>query len=344
MTESTDTRAREVDALLAEADRLEADGDLVAAVDLLAAAVSGRTDASLLHRLLDLRFAAAADADPTPREPWPPAYVDPFPEVVGRPPEVAASELTGTVLGATVAHHGMVLVRGLFDDRQVEASRRAIDEIQHHRDADGLQPGFRRWFRPWKTGKKLDGVLRQQIWEQGGTWLADSPETTELVLRELRASGALGAMTDHFGERPLFSLQKSTLRRSAPEYRLAAWHQDGSFLGDGVRTMNVWVALTPCGGDRPTPGLEVVPRRLPGILPQDGGLVRSSISDATVLEAAGDTPPICPTFEPGDALIFDERMAHRSHLTEGMTDFRYAIECWFFAPANFTENYDSFLS
>lgn len=45
-----------------------------------------------------------------------------------------------------------------------------------------------------------------------------------------------------------FSLQKSTLRRSAPVHNFSAWHQDGSFLGPTTRAMNVWVALTACGG------------------------------------------------------------------------------------------------
>lgn len=334
-----------VEAALAVAERRVEAGDLVAAIDGLSdAAVQNRGDVRILHRLLEYRHEAADSIRAVPREPWPPVYSDPFPDVVGTPPEIDGSELNGEVLGATVAHHGSLLVRNLFDERQVEQAKAAIDQIQRHRSAEELQPGFRRWFRPWKLTKKIDGVLRDRVWEQGGTWLADSPATAEIVLRELRASGALGAITDHFGERPLFSLQKSTLRRSAPEYRYAAWHQDGSFLGDGARAMNVWVALTPCGGDRPTPGLEVVPRRLDDILPRDGGIVPSAISDETVLDAAGSTPPVCPLFEPGDALLFDERMAHRSHLTEGMTEFRYAIECWFFAPANFTENYQSFLS
>ncbi|MBX3314985.1 MAG: hypothetical protein KF906_11760 [Actinobacteria bacterium] len=338
------TSSEDVDRALAEADALAAAGDHLAAIERLSALSRVSPDGRLLHRLLDLRHAATADLSVTPRDPWPPQYDDPFPDVVGRPPEIDAADLTGSVLGAAVQHHGSLIVRGLFDRRQVGACKRAIDEVQRHRDADGTLPGARRWFRPWQSGEFLDAVLRNQVWQQGGTWLADSPGATELVLRSLGDSGALDAITEHFGERPLFSLQKSTLRRSKPELRLAAWHQDGSFLGDDARAMNVWVALTPCGGTRPTPGLEIVGSRIDEILPQDGGLVQSSISDATVLAAAGDHPPLCPEFEPGDALLFDERMAHRSHLSEGMTEFRYAIECWFFAPANFADDYQAFLS
>ena len=28
---------------------------------------------------------------------------------------------------------------------------------------------------------------------------------------------------------------------------MVAWHQDGAFYDSDVRTMNIWIALTPCG-------------------------------------------------------------------------------------------------
>ena len=110
---------------------------------------------------------------------------------------------------------------------------------------------------------------------QGGTWLADSPSSTAVVLDGLRATGVIDAIAGHLGETPVFSMQKSTLRRSLPKFNLVAWHQDGSFLDADVRTMNVWVALSPCGGDRPSPGLEILPRRLDEVLPVDGVMTQA---------------------------------------------------------------------
>jgi len=171
------------------------------------------------------------------------------------------------------------------------------------------------------------------VHQQGGTWLADSPIASAQVLDDLREVGVIDVVADHFGERPYFSLQKSTLRRSPPVHNFSGWHQDGSFLGPEVRTLNVWVALTDCGGDRPTPGLEVVPRRVDVLLDTDGGLGSASISDAQVHATAGDTPTITPPFDAGDALVFDQHFVHRTHLFPEMTDDRYALECWLFAPS-----------
>jgi hypothetical protein len=178
---------------------------------------------------------------------------------------------------------------------------------------------------------------------QGGTWLADSPASTALVLDALATAGVVDAIAHHFGERPFFSLQKSTLRRSRPINRVTAWHQDGSFLGSDVRTMNVWLTLSKCGADHPAPGMEVVPRRVEAILPADDNLAPSSISADLVHEVAGDTPVIRPEFDPGDGMIFDERFLHRTYLNADMTDDRYAVECWFFAPSHDTNHYVSFL-
>ena len=186
--------------------------------------------------------------------------------------------------------------------------------------------------------------LRAMVAQQGGTWLADSPSASAIVLDTLDAIGVRGAIEEHFGERPYFSLQKSTLRRSLPRHKMVAWHQDGSFLGGDVRTMNVWVALSPCGGDRPSPGLELVPRRFDEILPVVGIPTPHSVDFDLVDELTRELPTIIPAFDPGDGLIFDERFLHRTHLSPDMTEIRYALECWFFAPSHQAGDYTPLLA
>ncbi|MBX3285274.1 MAG: phytanoyl-CoA dioxygenase family protein [Actinobacteria bacterium] len=324
---------------VAEADALEAEGRLVEAVDVLAAHNRRHPDHDLEQRLIDLRHRAGASVR-TPRDvgQWPPAYPDPFPGLRGEIPEVAAGELTTELLGGAVVHHGALLVRGAFADDQVARLVDAIETThQNLPQAPDAEPEPSAWYRPFPTSYH-DNVLRRMVARQGGTWLGDSPASTEIVLGELEAAGITSAIAGHLGERPVFSLQKSTLRRSLPTYNLVAWHQDGSFFDRDVRTMNVWVALSPCGGDYPSPGLEVLPARL-DILPVDGVMTKHSVSYDLVAELAEETPLVIPRFEPGDALLFDEHLLHRTHLTESMSEIRYALECWFFAPSNITSDY-----
>lgn len=330
-------------AALDDADEALARGDGPEAVRLLVEANRSHPDPELELRLVDVRHAAVDLVASSGRTPWPPVYPDPFPGVAGRVPEMKAGDLSEDALGGAVAHHGGLIVRGLFDDAQIAGTIEANDRAAARRALPDSESSSDRWYRPFPLDDPKDRALRQLVSRRGGTWLADSPASCAQVLDGLAATGTIDVIASHFGEQPLISLQKSTLRRSLPVMNFTGWHQDGSFLGSQARAMNVWVALTPCGGDRPAPGLQVVPRRIDQILPTDGALGPAAIANESSLAAAGDTPPIEPEFEPGDALLFDEKFLHRTHLTPDMTEERYALECWFFAPAFAAERYVSFM-
>ncbi|MEO6317410.1 MAG: phytanoyl-CoA dioxygenase family protein [Acidimicrobiales bacterium] len=330
-------------------DDLEAAGKLVEAVDVLAVLNRERRGAEFEVRLVDLRARAAAGWEPGGgRTPWPPAYADPFPELKGSIPEIDRSLLNEKTMGGAVAHHGALLVRGLLDAEPVDRCRTAIDQIHELREAQTParpRADAERWLRPMPLfPRPFDPVLRENGSEQGGTWLADSPAVAAFVLDDLADAGVLQIIAGHFGERPFFSLQKSTLRRTLPVFNRVAWHQDGAFLSEGVRTMNVWVALSRCGGDLPTPSLEVIPRRFDSVLPAEGRLIVHSVANTLVEELAVETPTIRPEFMPGDAILFDERFLHRTYLAPEMTDIRYALECWFFAPSHQTADYTPLLA
>jgi hypothetical protein len=130
----------------------------------------------------------------------------------------------------------------------------------------------------------------------------------------------------------VLSANKCTLRH-VPLTSGTDWHQDGAFLGSGIRALNVWVALTDCGLD--APGLDVVPLRLEQVLPTGtgGATFDWSVGPAVVEGLADRAPVVRPTFRAGDAMLFDDLFLHRTALDGSMTKRRYAIEAWFFAPS-----------
>lgn len=140
-------------------------------------------------------------------------------------------------------------------------------------------------------------------------------------------------ITDYFGERPALSAEKTTLRRVVPEGHPGGWHQDGSFLGANIRSLNVWFALSQCGTD--APGLELVPTRLNRILPTGTkGAEYDFCVARTIVDAEfPGVKQLRPEFEAGDALLFDHFTLHRTWRAASMTRPRYAIESWFFAPS-----------
>jgi hypothetical protein len=173
----------------------------------------------------------------------------------------------------------------------------------------------------------------------GGVWTVDSPRAVFDVLETFDEVGLGDALTGYLGERPVLSVKKWTLRRvpvPLPGNYLHQdgafmWHQDGAFLGQGIRVINCWLALSHCGDT--APGLAIVPRRLE-LLPTgtEGAMFDWSLSNQLVQETVGDSI-MQPVFEPGDALFFDEFFLHRTAGDTSMSHERYAIESWFFAPS-----------
>jgi hypothetical protein len=337
-----------LDEQLARVEQLVDAGRTVEATDLLAALnAHDRRPASEI-RLVDLRARAAASYESgAGRSPWPPVYPDPFPDHDRQIPEIGASQLTTEMLAGSIEHHGSLIVRNVFTAAQADRVVDAIDHAHRAREQVEQRAGdvdAAVWYRPLPSDKRtMVAALRKRVGDGGGIWLADSPIATAQIIDGLAETNVIESVRGHFGERPFFSLQKSTLRRVPPVHKYTSWHQDGSFLDADVRSMNLWLALSHCGGDQPTPALEVVPKRVSEILAVDNVMANYAISFDVVAEVVADAPTVVPEFAPGDALMFDERCLHRTRLTRTMTRSRYALECWMFAPSHQSSKYTPLL-
>jgi hypothetical protein len=237
-----------------------------------------------------------------------------------------------------VLKHGCLLVRNLVPGPRVTPLIDAIDHAIEAHDAhrDGVPVSDTApWFVPFKPGPDYSvGYGRQWVRDGGGVWTVDSPRAVFEVLETFHQVGLDRVIAEYLGERPALSVKKWTLRR-VPVDTSADWHQDGAFLGSGIRTINVWLSLSRCGDD--SPGLDIVPRRLDQIVEtgSHGAHFDWSVGPELVECVAGDAGVTRPTFEPGDALLFDDFFLHQTGVSPGMTRDRYAIESWFFAPSTY---------
>jgi len=311
-------------------------------------------DSEVERRLVRLRHEAAHQLDRlTPADSWPRVMPDPFPHVVGKPPEISHGELTPELLGGAILHHGCLLVRGLMPTPTAADLVLGIDAAFDARQAsvDDSPPSSPRsdaesWFVPddalyAKSPTAL--IVRKYSRGLNALHACDSPRVLFSVIDALERTRVPQVIGDHFGETAVLTADKCMLRRIQPEpMPQPGWHQDGSFMGT-VRSVDVWVALTPCGGDSNAPGLEILPRRLRGVLECGKGVARNPIEvvDEEVARAGGDVAPLCPTFESGDALLFDDLFLHRT--TPGGAHERYALEAWFFAASCRPEKYAPFV-
>jgi hypothetical protein len=253
-----------------------------------------------------------------------------------------AAELTPGRLRNGILRHGCTLVRGLVPARRAERMRRVID------DAFAAYDAFRAG-RPAHRGDiaydPVDGLhraahMREWHREVGAALTVDFPRALHEFLETVYEIRLDRVLASYFGERPVLSAEKCFLRRLDAKYwklRLSDWHQDGSFLGEGIRTVDAWFALSHCGTN--APGMDIVPRRLDHVIRTGDAATHFgwTVSLQVIEEELPGVPIWRPEFEPGDVLLFDELCLHRTACDLRMPDTRYAIESWFFAPSVYPE-------
>ncbi len=221
------------------------------------------------------------------------------------------------------------------------AARQAFEH--HDRWAADDDPAHDpRWFTPTTVdpAHRLE-MCRNWVRQGDAVWLSDSPRSLEMLLAAYSKTSLMDALTGYLGERPLMSVNKSTMRCVPPE-ALPSWHQDDASMGEDLRTANCWVALSANGpADHDLAGLDIVPERIDHIMETggEGTAMTHQVSDKHARTVAGTAGVLRPPFEPGDALLFDELFLHRTGTSPGMTGERLAIESWFFAGSHSPTDY-----
>ncbi|HKJ36325.1 MAG TPA: phytanoyl-CoA dioxygenase family protein [Solirubrobacterales bacterium] len=322
-----------------------ADNTLREEIDELMRGNRERRDPEVERRLVHLRNAAFAKQRHRRPRSSPSTATEVGEEaarwkIVDGIPEIGAEQLDARVIRSAFLQAGCLLVRGLMQPAAAAELREGIDTALEHRDAftegrpaEETTP----WFEPLEPVPpySTEGADWNRIKARSGAvWACDSPRMMFELLDTFERAGFLGAATEYLGERPSFSMNKAVLRRTPPD-TLGAWHQDGAFLGKGIRTLNIWLALSACGEDAPS--LDMVPRRFESVLETGtrGAAFPWSVSGEIAEELLGGEDPARPVFGPGDAILFDHLCLHKTGSGPGMTETRYATETWCFASSDF---------
>ncbi len=324
----------DVDTELRRADELAAQRRALEAVDALTSAYHQHPDARIACKLVELRHLAFTELPTDPGRPdWPPSFADPVPGSQGIV-ELSPEALTGATLGGAITNHGCVRVDGLIDEATSERLRNRIDAAFEARERviagaplEDAAPSF----VPYAPGQEKAQGFGGELFIR----LVDSPEALCDVIDVFTAVGIRRAVMEYLGERPAAIANKWILRRSPTGVMLGDFHQDGAFLGEGIRTVDCWVALSHCGPGTGRPAIDLVPRRMDGVLPSGEGSTFSwSLAEDTVTATIPDVEIASPVFAPGDVLFFDERLVHRTTVGTDL-ETRYAIESWFVAPSSY---------
>ena len=341
-----------IDKNLEAIEELVLAGNYLEAIDALSLSNSLYPSSKAEARLIQLRHEALFHMKPiSSLSSWPPNSEDLFHDVDGIP-EIGRDEFNVENLRAAIFNNGSLIVRNLISSTEVrdlvcdiEKAIKMYDAASRGKPLEKCAP----WFAPIKPSISSEDaefaskiyLSRSFVREGGGVLAAESPRAFERFISLLRKNSVISIIEEFLGERPALSVKKTTLRRVSPLssdgfkdfFGALGWHQDGAFLGDGIRTVNLWIALSDCGIDAPT--MDMVPVRLHEIVPTgtQGAAFNWSVSREIVDRVSQSSAPVRLQFKAGDAILFDEMNLHCTAIAQGMTKDRYAIEAWFFAPS-----------
>jgi hypothetical protein len=285
-----------------------------------------------LLRLRYERFRALSDGAADGAPPSAIAAAVPIDPSAGLPVVHALPD--AEVVRSTILEHGSLVVRGLVNDEEVARLQHAVEMSVAARDRamseDAAPEGP--WYSEFGPLKQLGA---RTFTKTCGVLAVDSPRGTFQLIDIFRRTGIDKLAAEFLGGPPILSAEKSVFRRVQPSL-FASWHQDGAFLGESIRTLDVWISLSHCG--KIAPSLEILPRRVSRVLPT-GAFFDWDLDDKEIAKEFPGYTTVLAEFAPGDAILFDQLCVHRSGHAPGMTEARLAVECWLFSAASVPDIY-----
>ncbi len=240
-------------------------------------------DAALEREAVDILLRALQTQSPVAT---PPAHTAPKPQLptmaagAAGIPEIGADDLNADILRGSMAEHGYLLVRGLIDSTRVEALTNAIDQSLQQRAAAHAPGANSKHNSPWYypsphfPGNHVSYANRNASNKYSATGsmpVIDSPRGCHAVLDVFHQIELGDVLHSFFGEEGVIAARKWMFRLAAAQPDTVegiggGWHQDGQFMGERINTLNLWIALTPCGDGTDAPGIALIPRRFSELL------------------------------------------------------------------------------
>ncbi|MBF2053484.1 MAG: hypothetical protein IGS03_08475 [Candidatus Sericytochromatia bacterium] len=225
-------------------------------------------------------------------------------------PEAAAVSFEPARLNAVLQTQGALLLRGLFPQDLIVRLHQAVADTYAKTEqqlvAGTLPPDF------YQSLYRYGHVRRSQI---AGYDALEAELMGQPLLRRL--------LQARYGSEVMLLSQNTLPRRQDPAQpeRAIALHQDQEFAGPLRSGLNLWIPLTPAGGE--APGLEIwlghpqVP------------LLALDMPDALRAQVLANFAPCQrwrPVLQPGDALLLSFFTLHQTWVTPEMQQLRLSHE------------------
>jgi hypothetical protein len=215
---------------------------------------------------------------------------------------------------------------------------------------------FTFWQNYYRSGQPLpEGYAKNRDYGQMvfiGLRELDQPQEEPFQILRLLATSPLPAVIANClkANEASVNLTASALRRqSAQAANLSIpLHQDGPLLGDPAwPVVNCWIPLNACG--LLAPSLEVMPVGLREMLPLDPHRAERAplyaeyaLDPDAVIAQFGPESLWHPVFHPGDVLLMNHWLPHRTYLRAPMQQPRLSLEIRCVAGRTFPPNFAHF--
>ncbi len=235
------------------------------------------------------------------------------------------------ILQAALQQQGCFLLREILPLPLLQAAKAELEAL--YLDAD----------QAWQSGQMTPAAYHKLFqyghlpFEEGLLPLAETSGGEANLYTCLLGIPSLQPFLSAIFGPSLFLIEKNSQpRRQHPFWpeRQIPFHQDAEFLG-GRPALNFWIPLDACG--RNAPGLEL------WLVPQKRVWFELNLDPLTPLYQQRDISAIQaqasreqfwqPEMAPGDLLVFDSFLFHRTWLTESMFEPRYSLEIRLTHPA-----------
>jgi hypothetical protein len=275
-------------------------------------------------------------------------------------PEIEASALNIDFLKQSIRQSGCVIVRNFFDADDVEEMKSYVDhsfslnsnngsfinkyltkqiDLAEVLDKTKEDIKSKRKDNPTYTDTvKIGRKLTQPLGMNKSFLTVQTPILTEKLLNLFANKQLKKLLTEYFENEPCVSVYKWVLRKAGPPENPIDFHQDGTFMGDEIASLNCWIPLSDCGDGYDVHGIDIVPIRFNQSFGKGTGVLDWTISPKAIVDQYSEAAIVTPTFRKGDAFFFDHLLIHRTQCMPNFAEKRYAIETWFFDSVNFPKN------
>lgn len=178
-------------------------------------------------------------------------------------------------------------------------------------------------FDALQASGKMDRLTYENLYRYGHVHPLAVPGIQEWFNLVLSSPVLRDVLRAHFGEQAHLILNNCAPRRQGPVHpdHSIPFHQDQEFMGRMQRAVNVWVPMTPAGGEYPGLELWVGGPQTPMLSFALSPTERKRVSDKIPPEALWK-----PMMSPGDVMIFTPYTIHRTWYESSMPKTRFSSE------------------